>query len=108
MDALAKDEALLDPSELFTSGAAGALDAEDVAYWNVDLGSTDTEPETTDVEPAALPAPEPSQPPTKRRRRRKLDRMAVPDDGPQEAGADSVPFVPPTVPKGTPQQLTLF
>jgi hypothetical protein len=42
LEAIGRDEALLDPSELFKkSEAQGEIDSEDAAYWNVEL----TEPE---------------------------------------------------------------
>ena len=46
MDAIAKDEALLDPSEMFkVSAGQSEIDAEDMAYWNVEVA--DDEPEIT-------------------------------------------------------------
>ena len=41
MEAIAKDEALIDPSELFRANASqGEIDAEDAAYWNVEVADT--------------------------------------------------------------------
>lgn len=38
LDAIAKDETLLDPSEMFkVSAGQGEIDAEDAAYWNVEI-----------------------------------------------------------------------
>jgi len=34
LDAIARDETLLDPSQLFQAGSAAAANAEDAAYWN--------------------------------------------------------------------------
>ncbi len=49
LDAIAKDTALLDPSELFKAGAAGSeIDAEDAAYWNVAVAE---EPEAAAIHP---------------------------------------------------------
>ena len=45
LDAIGRDEALLDPSELFRqSEAQGEIDTEDAAYWNVELTNADAEP----------------------------------------------------------------
>ncbi|MEP6986082.1 MAG: helicase-related protein, partial [Chloroflexota bacterium] len=47
LNAIGRDETLLDPSELFKqSGAQGEIDTEDAAYWNVEL--SDTEPLTSE------------------------------------------------------------
>ena len=45
MDAIAKDDALVDPSAMFKSDAGGDYDTEDAAFWNVETGS-----ESADVE----------------------------------------------------------
>jgi len=40
LDAIAKDEALIDPSEMFKASAGQSeIDAEDAAYWNVDVAT---------------------------------------------------------------------
>ena len=45
LEAIGRDEALLDPSELFKkSEAQGEIDSEDAAYWNVELTKPETEP----------------------------------------------------------------
>src|SRR5690606_23030152 len=44
-DAIGRDEALLDPSELFKANAAeNEVDAEDAAYWNVELDEIEGDP----------------------------------------------------------------
>jgi hypothetical protein len=44
MDAIGRDEALLDPSELFKANAAeNEVDAEDAAYWNVEISEPEAE-----------------------------------------------------------------
>ena len=44
MDAIAKDESLLDPSEMFKANAGQSeIDTEDAAYWNVDVGEDEAE-----------------------------------------------------------------
>lgn len=46
LNAIAKDETLLDPSEMFkVSAGQGEIDAEDAAYWNVEI-ATETVEET--------------------------------------------------------------
>jgi len=46
LNAIAKEEALLDPSEMFkVSAGQSEIDAEDMAYWNVEVA--DDEPEIT-------------------------------------------------------------
>lgn len=51
MDAIAKDEALLDPSEMFkVSAGHGEIDAEDMAYWNVEVAEDDPEIRVTQDE----------------------------------------------------------
>ena len=43
LDAIAKDETLLDPSEMFkVSAGQGEIDAEDAAYWNVEIAADET------------------------------------------------------------------
>jgi len=45
LEAIGRDETLLDPSELFKqSEAQGEIDTEDAAYWNVELTEPDAEP----------------------------------------------------------------
>ena len=45
LEAIGRDEALLDPSELFRkSEAQGEIDSEDAAYWNVELPEPGAEP----------------------------------------------------------------
>ncbi len=45
LEAIGRDEALLDPSELFTkSEAQGEIDSEDAAYWNIELTQPEGEP----------------------------------------------------------------
>jgi len=47
LEAIGRDEALLDPSELFRkSEAQGEIDSEDAAYWNVELTGATDEPLT--------------------------------------------------------------
>ena len=47
LEAIGRDEALLDPSELFRkSEAQGEIDSEDAAYWNVELTVSTDEPLT--------------------------------------------------------------
>jgi hypothetical protein len=44
LEAIGRDETLLDPSELFRkSEAQGEIDSEDAAYWNVELGEPESE-----------------------------------------------------------------
>lgn len=44
LDAIAKDESLLDPSEMFKANAGQSeIDAEDAAYWNVEVGEDEAE-----------------------------------------------------------------
>jgi len=44
LDAIAKDEALIDPSEMFKASAGQSeIDAEDAAYWNVEVGEDEVE-----------------------------------------------------------------
>jgi hypothetical protein len=53
LDAIGRDDTLLDPSQLFkASGAVSAIDAEDAAYWSLEESTL-----TDEVEP--LPADEP-------------------------------------------------
>src|SRR5260221_10682367 len=48
LDAIGREEALLDPSELFKSTAAqNAIDQEDATYWNVELVASEAVPEST-------------------------------------------------------------
>ena len=54
LDAIGRDETLLDPTELFKADAQiGALDQEDAAYWNVEEVALAAQDATTD-EPDAL------------------------------------------------------
>jgi hypothetical protein len=49
LEAIGRDEALLDPSELFRkSEAQGELDSEDAVYWNVELTEPEGEPLTAE------------------------------------------------------------
>jgi hypothetical protein len=49
LEAIGRDEALLDPSELFRkSEAQGEIDSEDAAYWNVELTEPEGEPLTAE------------------------------------------------------------
>ena len=55
MEAIAKDEALLDPSEMFkAAGGQGEIDAEDAAYWNVEVAADEAE---TDDAPMPVEMP---------------------------------------------------
>lgn len=52
MDAIAKDEALLDPSEMFkVSSGQNEIDAEDMAYWNVEVAEDEPEITVTQDDP---------------------------------------------------------
>jgi hypothetical protein len=52
MDAIAKDEALLDPSEMFkVSAGQSEIDAEDMAYWNVEVADDEPEISVTQDDP---------------------------------------------------------
>jgi len=52
MDAIAKDEALLDPSEMFKVNAGQSeIDAEDMAYWNVEVADDESEITVTQDDP---------------------------------------------------------
>ncbi len=54
LDAIGRDEALLDPAQLFVSDAGtGELDAEDAAYWSVEAEAADEEAFAPTVEAAA-------------------------------------------------------
>ena len=45
LDAIGRDDALLDPSQLFkASGMTSDIDAEDAAYWNVEDAAPQTDP----------------------------------------------------------------
>ena len=45
LDAIGRDEALLDPSALFKAqGAQGDVDAEDAAFWNVEVDTPERAP----------------------------------------------------------------
>ncbi len=49
LEAIGRDETLLNPSELFRkSEAQGEIDNEDAAYWNVELTQSEGEPPTTE------------------------------------------------------------
>src|SRR5690606_7240458 len=44
LDAIAKDETLRDPSEMFkVSAGQGEIDAEDAAYWNVEIAEEESD-----------------------------------------------------------------
>ncbi len=120
LDAIAADEALLDPSELFKAGVLReAADAEDAAYWNVEVSpaaeacapaAAPTERQPTegwsDAEPRLLldvPVLKLSSPRrTPLKRRSKLDLLAVPDDAEREVTPLKCPAAP------QPVQRTLF
>src|SRR5690606_8361098 len=54
LDAIAKDDVLVNPSEMF-KGQAGELDAEDAAFWNVELDEdSDNEQDTLVAEAIQL------------------------------------------------------
>ena len=120
LDAIAADEALLDPSELFKVGVlCEAVDAEDAAYWNVEVSPaaeacapaaaptehrpvdrwSDAEPRTL-LDVSAFRLSSPRRTPSKRRPR--LDLLAVPDDAEREAAPLKRP------PALRPVQLSLF
>jgi hypothetical protein len=55
LDALAREEQLLNPAELFkTDRAAGELDTEDAGYWNVEVAAEHIPEEAGMFEPDAL------------------------------------------------------
>jgi len=120
LDAIVADEVLLDPSELFKVGVlCEAADAEDAAYWNVEVSPaaaagaltaaptehlpvdrwSDAEPRTL-LDVSAFRLSSPRRTPSKRRPR--LDLLAVPDDAEREAAPLKRP------PALRPVQRTLF
>lgn len=55
LEAIAHDDELLNPAELFKADhAAGEVDTEDAAYWNVEVAADATADETTHAEPEPL------------------------------------------------------
>jgi hypothetical protein len=56
LDAIGRDEALVNPAELFRAeAAAGEIDAEDAAYWNVELAKSPSEEALlVEVQPIAI------------------------------------------------------
>jgi hypothetical protein len=55
MDAIARDETLLDPSEMFKASAGQSdIDADDAAFWNVEVDEEDTT-EIVSAEPVVEP-----------------------------------------------------
>lgn len=130
LEAIGRDETLLDPSELFKAASEqGELDAEDAVYWNVEVSETapEVEPEPMAAVPVAgdplvgllvelggvpkpsekVPAPVKPQPEVKRRKH-KLDILAVPENE-----ADSLTPERTVIPRGIhpepqPVQLALF
>jgi hypothetical protein len=115
LDAIAANEVLLNPSELFKAGVLReAADAEDAAYWNVEVGpaaeagapaAAPTERQPMERWSAAAPRPlldalvlklsSPKQTPLKRRS--KLDLLAVPDDAEREIAPLKRPPAPRSV-----------
>jgi hypothetical protein len=62
MDAIAKDDALIDPSAMFKTDTGNDYDTEDAAFWNVETGSESTD-ETEQPAIRLLP-PKPDMPKT--------------------------------------------
>ncbi len=60
LEAIGRDETLLDPSQMFkAAGAVGEIDAEDAAYWNVDdVGISEDEQIVVTPEPLVVNAVE--------------------------------------------------
>jgi superfamily II DNA or RNA helicase len=55
LDAIAKDETLLDPSEMFkVSAGQGEIDAEDAAYWNVEIAAEEVDETVLHHDPLVL------------------------------------------------------
>lgn len=55
LDAIAKDETLLDPSEMFkVSAGQGEIDAEDAAYWNVEIAVEESDETPLHHDPLVL------------------------------------------------------
>jgi len=61
MDAIGRDETLLDPSQIFkATGAVGEIDVEDAAYWNVDdVGISEVEQIVASPDPLIVAEVEP-------------------------------------------------
>lgn len=55
LDAIAKDETLLNPGEMFkTSAGQGEIDAEDAAYWNVEIATDEVDETGAQHDPLIL------------------------------------------------------
>ncbi|MBN8590622.1 MAG: hypothetical protein J0M33_02645 [Anaerolineae bacterium] len=121
LDAIGRDEALVNPAELFKAeAAAGEIDVEDAAYWNVELAD-ETREELTIVEVQAMtvisdPAPVPATSKidwlTQRRSARKSERRTQhprdPLHVPADWFADESAVRSPAKPEPMPVQLALF
>jgi hypothetical protein len=121
LDAIGRDEALVNPAELFKAeAAAGEIDVEDAAYWNVELAEAPSEEALlVEVQPATIttaPAPvlEPAkvdwlaQRHTARKPARRTQRSRDPLHIPLDWFADEAVVRPPSKPEPVPVQLALF
>jgi hypothetical protein len=112
---------LVNPAELFkVEAAAGEIDAEDVAYWNVELAEASSEEALlVEVQPIAItiapaPVPEPSkvdwlaQRRSARQSERRTQRSRDPLHVPSDWFADEPSVRPPARPEPIPVQLALF
>jgi hypothetical protein len=121
LDAIGRDEALVNPAELFKAeAAAGEIDAEDAAYWNVELADAPSEDSLlVEVQPIAItlaPAPilEPAtvdwlaQRRNARKSERRTQRSHDPLHIPADWFADEAVVRSPPQPEPIPIQLALF
>jgi len=121
LDAIGRDEALVNPAELFKAeGAAGEIDAEDSAYWNVTLADeTREEPLIVEVQPMTVisdPAPVPesgkidwlAQRRSARKSEGRTHRSREPLHIPVDWFGDESAVRPPAKPEPIPVQLALF
>lgn len=104
MEAIGRDDALIDPAELFrVSAAQSDIDTEDAAFWNVEV-ETMTDPLLQVAVELGATVTEPSvRPPDKRKRKPLL--LDAPD---LPAPVERPSFRRDTPPEGVPVQLTLF
>lgn len=121
LDAIGRDEALVNPAELFKAdGAGGELDAEDAAYWNVERTDGPSEEllvvEAQPIAVSIVPAPVPesakvdwlAQRLTNRKTARRSSSRRDPLYVPADWFADEAVVRPPTKPEPIPVQLALF
>jgi hypothetical protein len=121
LEAIGRDEALVNPAELFKAeAAAGEIDAEDAAYWNVELAETPSEDSLlVEVQPIAItiaPAPVPemskidwlAQRRADRKSERRTQRTRDPLHIPADWFADEAVVRSPSKSEPIPVQLALF